>query len=183
MAWKLLSREYLFRRPPWLTVRHDSLQLPNGNIIPDFYVMEYPDWVNIIPITEDGKFVMVTQYRHGLGRVLTELPSGVLEETDVSPLAGAQRELLEETGYGGGEWTELVKISANAGSTNNITHCFLARGVKLTGPQKLDSGEDLTCTLLTEEEIKEMLLRGEIVQSLEAAPLWQYFALKTWNKL
>lgn len=183
MEWKLLSREYLLRYPPWLTVRRDSLQLPNGNIIPDYYVLEYPDWVNIIPITEDGKFVMVTQYRHGIGRVLTEIPAGVLEETDASPLAGAQRELLEETGYGGGEWVELAQISGNATSANNISHSFLARGVKPVGRQKLDPGEDITCTLHTEDEIKEMLLRGDIVQSLEAAPLWQYFALKTWNKL
>ena len=100
--WKLLASEYMIRRPPWLTVRHDRLELPNGNVIPDYYVLEYPPWVNIIPITEDGKIVMVTQYRHGIGRILTEIPAGVMEKEDVSPLAAAQRELMEETGYGGG---------------------------------------------------------------------------------
>ena len=80
MSWKLLAREYIFRKPPWLTIRHDQLELPNGNILPEYYVLEYPDWVNVIPITEDGRFVMVTQYRHGVERILTELPAGVLEE-------------------------------------------------------------------------------------------------------
>ena len=50
--WKVLNREYLFRRP-WLTVRRDEIQLPNGNTNPEFYVLEYPDWVNVIAITKD----------------------------------------------------------------------------------------------------------------------------------
>ena len=183
MSWKLLAREYLFRHPPWLTVRHDRLELPNGNILPDYYVLEYPDWVNVIPITEDGRFVMVTQYRHGTGRVLTELPAGVLEKKDATPLDGAKRELLEETGYGGGEWTELSQISGNAGSTNNLTHCFLARGVKPVGSQHFDPGEDIQCGLYTEDEVKGMLMRDEMVQSLIAAPLWKYFCLKAANQL
>ena len=177
-GWKVLDSEYLFRRPPWLTVRHDRLELPNGNLIPDYYVLEYRDWVNVIPVTEDGKFVMVTQYRHGIGRVLTEIPAGVMETTDESPLAAAQRELLEETGYSGGKWQEIAQLSGNAATTSNITHCFLARGVKPTGRQDFDPGEDLVCSLHTEDEVFQMLVRGELVQSLMAAPLWQYFAMK-----
>ena len=180
--WKVLESEYLIRRP-WLTVRRERLELPDGRIVPEYYVLEYPDWVNVIAITEDGNVILERQYRHGFGQAAWEIPCGVLEKSDASPLAGAQRELLEETGYGGGEWTELARFSANATSTNNISHCFLARGVKPVGPQKFDPGEDITCTLHTEDEIKEMLLRGDIIQSLEAAPLWQYFALKSWNRL
>ena len=61
--WQVLSSEYLFREP-WLTVRRDHLLLPNGNHIPAYYVMEYPDWVNVIAITREGQFVLVRQYRH-----------------------------------------------------------------------------------------------------------------------
>lgn len=183
MSWKLLAREYLFRHPPWLTVRHDRLELPNGNILPDYYVLEYPDWVNVIPITEDGRFVMVTQYRHGTGRVLTELPAGVLEKKDATPLDGAKRELLEETGYGGGEWQLLTQLSSNSATTNNLTHCFLARGVKPVGRPHFDPGEDIQCGLYTEDEVRGMLMRDEIVQSLLAAPLWKYFCLKDANKI
>ena len=67
--WETISSEYLFRRP-WLTVRHDQVRLPDGRINPEFYVLEYPDWVNIIAITENGEFVMERQYRHGLDNVL-----------------------------------------------------------------------------------------------------------------
>ena len=183
MSWKLLAREYLFRHPPWLTVRHDRLELPNGNILPDYYVLEYPDWVNVLPITEDGHIVMVTQYRHGTGRVLTELPAGVLEKKDATPLDGAKLELLEETGYGGGDWQLLTQLSSNSATTNNLTHCFLARGVKRVGSQHFDPGEDIQCGLYTEDEVRGMLMRDEIVQSLLAAPLWKYFYLKDANKI
>ena len=64
--WTVLESEYLFRRP-WLTARRDKVQLPNGNINPEFYVLEYPDWVNVIAVTEDGRFIIERQYRHGIG--------------------------------------------------------------------------------------------------------------------
>ena len=65
-AWKVLTSEYLARKP-WFTVRHESIELPDGRRIPDYYVFEYPDWVNVIAITKEGKFVFIDQYRHGLG--------------------------------------------------------------------------------------------------------------------
>lgn len=96
--WEVLEREYLFRRP-WLTARKDVVKLPNGNIIPEFYVLEYPDWVNVIAITTDEKFVMIRQYRHGLGETRYELCAGVVDPGE-DPLTAAKRELYEETGYG-----------------------------------------------------------------------------------
>ena len=68
-AWKTVSSKYLFRRP-WLTVRCEDMLLPNGNHIPEYYILEYPDWVNTIAITKEGKFVFVRQYRPGIGRTL-----------------------------------------------------------------------------------------------------------------
>ena len=70
--WQVLSSEYLSRKP-WFTVRRESLELPNGNRIPDYYVLEYPDWVNVIAVTKAGKLLFVRQYRHGLGEVGVEL--------------------------------------------------------------------------------------------------------------
>ena len=64
--WKVLKSKYLFRKS-WLTVRSDEVLLPTGKTIPEYYVLEYPNWVNIIAITNEGKFVFVRQYRHGLG--------------------------------------------------------------------------------------------------------------------
>ena len=98
--WRTVESEYLIQRP-WLTARRDKVELPDGRVHPEYYVLEYPDWVNVIAITEDKQFVMVEQYRHGLEDVFTELVAGVIEK-DEAPLAAAQRELLEETGFAGG---------------------------------------------------------------------------------
>ena len=85
-AWKVVKSEYLARKP-WFTVRHERIELPDGRSIPDYYVFEYPDWVNVIAITKEGKFVFIDQYRHGLGETNYEIPAGVAEPDDASMLA------------------------------------------------------------------------------------------------
>ena len=175
--WKILSSEYLFRRP-WLTVRRDQVELPDGRVNPEFYVLEYPDWVNVIAITGDGKFVMERQYRHGLGRTCYEIAAGVIEEGE-TPLQAAQRELMEETGYEGGNWEETLSLSGNSSTTNNISHCFVARGVRRTGGQHLDSTEDLEVVLLDKSQVWDLLIHDQIKQALMAAPLWRFFALES----
>ena len=110
--WKVLKSEYLSSQP-WFTVRREEVELPNGNRIPEYYIFEYPEWINVIAITKEQKFVFVSQYRHGLGITAHELCAGVCEKEDASPLVSAQRELLEETGYGNGNWSELMVIGVN----------------------------------------------------------------------
>ena len=171
----VLKSEYLFRRP-WLTVRSETIELPNGHIVPEYYVLEYPDWVNTIAVTREGKYIFVRQYRHGLKQRLIELCSGVCDSSDATPLDTARRELLEETGYGGGTWRELMVISANPSTQNNMTHCFVATDVEIVSSPHLESSEDLSVVLLTEAEVREMLKRDEIKQALHAAPLWRYMA-------
>lgn len=174
--WKVLDSTYIIRRP-WLTARCDKVELPDGTVHPEYYVLEYPMWVNVIAITAEGRFVMVEQYRHGLRDVFTELVAGVAEKGE-TPLESARRELLEETGYGNGEWQQFTVLSQNPGSTSNLTYTFLARNVEKIAGQHLDETEDIAVRLLSEAEVKQMLLDDEIKQSLMAAPLWKYFALK-----
>lgn len=171
--WDIINSEYLFRRP-WLTVRHDQVRLPDGRINPEFYVLEYPDWVNVIAITEDGMFVLERQYRHGLGKTCYEIPAGVIEKGE-TPLEAAKRELQEETGYGEGEWEILMTVSGNCSTTSNLTHCFLAKGVKKISGQHLDATEDISVCLMDETRVKDLLECDQIKQSLMAAPLWKYF--------
>lgn len=174
--WKIVKSEYIFKRP-WLTVRQDCVELPNGHRNPEFYVQEFPDWVNVIALTEDGLFVFEKQYRHGLRMTGYELCAGVIEEGE-TPLEAAKRELQEETGYGEGEWEEIMSICANPSTTNNMTHCFLSRGVKKISGQNLDYTEDITPILLSEEEVREILEKDMCKQALMTAPLWKYFATK-----
>lgn len=174
--WATIDSRYVIRRP-WLTARCDTVRLPNGTIHPEYYVLEYPTWINVIAITSDGDFVMVEQYRHGLGDVFTELVAGVAEEGE-APMDTARRELLEETGYGNGTWQQFMVLSQNPSSTNNLTYTFLATDVEKIGTQHLDATEDIAVRLLTPTEVKQLLLDDRIKQSLMAAPLWKYFALK-----
>ena len=94
--WTTTDSRYIIKRP-WLTARCDTMRMPDGQIKDEFYVLEYPDWVNIIAITTDGKMVLVEQYRHGLDDIFMELCAGCVEPGE-DPLAAAKRELAEETG-------------------------------------------------------------------------------------
>ena len=170
--WKVLESEYLVRRP-WLTARRDRLELPDGRIIPEYYVLESPDWVNVIAITKDGQFVMERQYRHAARKISLELPCGVMEEGE-TPLEAAQRELLEETGFGGGQWKKLMELSPNPSAMSNTTHCFLAIGVEKIAEQHLDETEELSVLFMTKEEVKRMLNENQICQALMVAPLYKY---------
>ena len=176
MKWSTLSSEQLINRP-WLKARRDTVQLPNGKVYDEYYVLSYPTWINVIAETEDGELILERQYRHGLGVVSTEICAGVVEDGEL-PLHAAQRELEEETGYTGGEWEEIMTIAPNPGVMDNLCHCFYARGVKKTSNQHLDETEDIDVFLCPKEEVKQMLLRGEFIQALMVAPLWKYFSIK-----
>ena len=171
--WTLLSSEYLIRRP-WMVARRDHVRLPSGAEHPEFYVLEYPDWVNIIAITKEGKMVLERQYRHARQLVGWELPAGVIEEGE-EPLKAAQREMWEETGYTGGEWSHFMTLCPNASACTNVSHTFIARGVERSDTQHLEQTEDIAVYEIEENEVLRMLKEGEFHQALMAAPLWRYF--------
>jgi 8-oxo-dGTP pyrophosphatase MutT (NUDIX family) len=164
MKWKVLESTYLHKEP-WLTIRKDKCELPNGNIVPAFYVNEYPDWVNAFALTKDGKVIMVKQYRHGIEQVDIEVPGGVLEENETWQ-EGAKREVLEETGYTFENWVYLGKVSANPSTTNNYTHIFLATGGEKVAEQELDESEEVEVVLMTIDEVKQLMKENKIIQSL-----------------
>jgi len=182
LPWKVLESEYLHKRP-WLTVRKEKLEMPNGNVVHDYFVLEYPNWVNIIAINREGKFILVEQYRPGIGETCIELCAGVCEKEDPSPLASAQRELLEETGYSGGHWKEFMRVAPNASAANNYSWCFIAEGVEKTGDQALEESEDITVHLFSYDEVRALLTSDQIVQATMAAPLWKYFATNDIQKI
>lgn len=169
-----MSSEYLFREP-WLTVRRQRMELPNGAIVPSYFVLEYPAWICTIALTKEGKMVMVRQYRAGIEKVLLELCAGVADAEDASFMDAAKRELLEETGYGNGTWKLFMTTSANPGTHANLTYCFLATDVEKVKEAHPERTEDLSVELCEPEEVLAMLQNDEVLQSMHAAVLWKYF--------
>ena len=172
-AWEVLGSEYLSRKP-YMTLRRDRVLLPSGVVIDDFYVLEYPAWVNVVAVTADERLVLVRQYRHGLGRVGVELPAGAADPGDADLEAAARRELLEETGYGGGTWSPLCVMSANAGTHSNLAHSFLAIGVERIAPPSPEATEDLQVFTASAADVERLIEAGQVVQAQHLAPLLKY---------
>lgn len=171
--WEVIERTYVVRKE-WFTVRLDRVRLPTGAEIAEYWVSEYRPWVNVLAITERDHAVLIRQYRHGLGRVHYELPGGTTDagETDVE--AAARRELREETGYGGGRWSAFMTLSANPALQNNLTHTFLAEGVRpLHGPEREES-EDLRVHLVPLADLGALIDGGGFAQALHVAPILRY---------
>jgi 8-oxo-dGTP pyrophosphatase MutT (NUDIX family) len=172
--WETLASQYLFQKP-WLTLRQDRVRLPRGSIIEEYFVWEFPPWINVIAQTRDEQLVLIRQFRHGVGRVHYELPAGVCDPSDGSLLDAARRELLEETGFGGRHWQEWMVLSANPALQTNLCHTFLATDVELLQPPSLEATEDLTVHLVPRKEARRIVMEGEMIQALQAAPLLKYF--------
>jgi len=135
----------------------------------DFYVLKAPDWVNIIPLTDDEDVVMVRQFRHGTEDFTLEIPGGMVDPEDANPMAAARREMREESGYDSDDIIELGKVHPNPAIQGNYCHTFLARGVR-PGPKiELDTTEETEVILVPLASIKELIRSGEITHALVIA--------------
>ena len=170
----MLARQYLFRKPPWLVLRQDHLRLPGGGEIPEYFISEFPPWANVVAVTADDQVVLLRQYRPGIEQVHFEIPAGVVDPADPDPLHAARRELLEETGFGGGRWSPLTTLSANPALQTNLTYTFLAEGVTRVAEPSLEVTEDLRVHLVPLAEVAGIIDRQEMIQALHAAPLLRY---------
>jgi 8-oxo-dGTP pyrophosphatase MutT (NUDIX family) len=168
--WKVRKREYVSREF-WYTVRLDEVELPTGSVIAKYWVSEYRPWVNVVALTKDDEVVLVRQYRHGLGQVHFEIPAGTTDPGETDLEAATRRELLEETGYGGGRWSPLITLSANPALQDNLAHTFLAEGVERVADPHTEAGEDLRVHLVPLADVERMIADGEFIQALHTAPL------------
>ena len=174
LKWRVISSEYLFN-DLWFKVRKDICETPAGKIIDPYYVYEFPTWVAAVPVTEDGKIIMVRQYRHALGEVCLEVPGGCVDDTDKDFQQAIARELLEETGYSFTSYDYLGKISANPSTNNNLLHMFLAKGGKKVSEQQLDGNEEIEVDLFTVEQVKQLIKENKIIQSMHVTCIMYAF--------
>jgi len=179
MKWKTLSSQYISNHI-YFTARKDRCQRADGAIIDPYYVVELPTSATALPLTEDGRIVLVKQYRHPIDEVILETPGGFIDKGE-DFTTGMKRELLEETGYSFSHIEPLGRVAANPGLLNNYTELFLATGGKKINSQQLDHNEEIEIVLVTIEELIDMLMKQEIKQSLHVNCI--FFALLKLGRL
>lgn len=157
-------------------IRSDVKISPRTGREHDFYVIESVNWVHVVPITKDGKLVMIEQYRHGSDTVELELAGGMMDPRDISPLEAGLRELREETGYEGTQAEIIGQIYPNPAIMNNICYTVLVRDCELKHAPELDQGEDVAVTLVEIADIPRLIQQGRIGHSLVVVGLY-YFEL------
>src|SRR5262249_44817331 len=144
------------------TVRSDEKISPRTGQTHDFFIIDCVDWVNVLAITADEQLVMVEQFRHGTNTVELEIPGGIVDAGDKSPVETGVRELREETGYAGENPRILGQIYANPAIMSNTVHIILIENCSLQHPVELDSGEDILTRLIPIGEVPDLVANGRI---------------------
>ena len=169
--WKRLDSRLIVNHK-WCRVRRDTVELPNGTIIDDFFVNVRPDIALVLPITPQQEIVFVRQYRHGVGEVLLELPAGSFNPEEESPELAAARELAEETGYVAESLVKLATLYDNPVKDTNSVHLFLACDVKPLEERRPDITEEIEVVLVPVGEVADRINRGEICVAGTVAALF-----------
>lgn len=169
--WRTVSRERAFDCRIF-TIDRVERRSPADDRSGTFFVIDSADWVNVLAITDREEIVMIRQYRHGTDQVTLEIPGGILDEGE-SPTVAAARELLEETGYAGGEARVIGRVAANPAFLDNHVYSVLITGCRRSGRTKFDEHEEIDVELRPVAEMEEMLLSGEMSHAYVAlAFLW-----------
>ena len=156
------------------TVRADQSISPRTQAEHNFFVIDCANWVNIVAITPDQKVVMVEQYRHGSNTVELEIPGGMIDAKDASPVAAGVRELREETGYEGQSARLLGEIYPNPAIMSNTCYTVLVENCQLTHPVEFDSGEDIITRLIPVADIPRLVAEKKIGHSLVVVALYHF---------
>ena len=159
-TWKTLSRTPILDTGKYLSVEYHTVELPDGQVITGWPWVITPDYVNVVAVTAEGRFLVFRQVKYGVEGTSLATVGGYIE-TGEDPLTAARRELLEETGCTAGDWQALgaYRVDANRGS--GMAHFFLARGAQRVAERDADDLEEQQLLELTRSEIELALMRGE----------------------
>lgn len=159
--WKTRARRTLFTQPPWLTLEHHDVELPDGRVIPDWPWIITPDFVNVAAVTDDGRFLCFRQVKYAVKGGPTLATAGGYLERDEDPLDCAKRELLEETGYAAREWLHLGSYPVDGNRGAGTGHLWLALGAHKIAKANADDLEEQTLLLLSRAEVEHALAQGD----------------------
>ena len=165
--WRVLSSEYRIDTP-FLRLRVDRVELPAGSVVDDYFVRESRGFSVVFALTPELDVLLVRQYKHGVGEIVTELPAGMIDEGE-TPEACAARELAEETGFSGSA-PELVRtFFADPTNATARFHLFVVRDAVRTGELKLDLTEEIEVSRAPIAEVRAMALDGRIQAGSQVA--------------
>jgi len=177
--WNIVSSEQLESNRIFSVRKDTSVSPINGNEH-DFFVIEAPDWINVIALTENDEVVLIEQYRHGNQSVTVEIPGGMIDPGE-EPLETAKRELLEETGYAGENWVQIGEVLPNPAIQSNRCFTFLATNCKKIGQTNFDTTEYIITYARPYSEIPKLVSQGKITHSLVIAAFYWYRLHKEFN--
>ena len=156
------------------TIRQDFKISPRTGKPHDFFVIDCADWVNVIAVTPDRQLVMIEQFRQGTDTVELEIPGGVIDAKDASPVAAGIRELREETGYEGEQPRLIGKIFPNPAIMSNVCYTVMFEQCRLLHPTAFDHNEDLVTRLVPASDFPRLVAEGKIRHSLVVVALYHF---------
>lgn len=160
--WKYISSKYYYKSA-FGNLRCDKVELPNGRIIEEYNICEYPEWICGVAVTRDGGVLLERQYRHALGEVALEIPAGTIEEGE-TPAEAMTRELEEETGYTSPHPPiPLGVFATNPARNNNRMHLFLYTDCERTSETHFDDTEEIELIVAPSfDAVEELIASGEL---------------------
>jgi len=174
--WSVISTEQLVETRVFSLLKRQSRSPRSGEPY-DFFLLDVPHWVNIVPITRERQLVLVRQYRQGAEDLTLEIPGGMMDPQDGSAEHAARRELLEETGYTAGAMRQAGWVEPNPALQNNRCYTFVAEDLHSPGPLQPDGSEDIEVVHIPLDEVSDYVRSGRIRHSLVIAAFALSFGL------
>ncbi len=175
-GWEVFPDRVLLKTPV-ATINAGPVRCRRSGKQKDFYLFDFPDWVNVVALTPRQDMVLIRQFRYGSNRLEIEIPGGLVNDRE-KPVAAGCRELLEETGYAGSNARIIGKVCPNPAIQRNYCHTVLVEEAVQVAEPRLDDMEDIECFLQPETEVLHRIATGSIDHGLVLNALMFYLNWK-----